>query len=211
MSVLKNSWSSFSRSIAKVYLDGYGHPSEKSKFLVASLLREIFGKKPFRLADFGCGNGHLCELFMRRDLSCEYFGYDFSTSLLEAGRERYVGNSRVHFKEADISDPESEIEKCDIVLYSHVFEILQSPEKSLHAARRVAPLVMIRFFEPPVGAHDIVELRQMEVGDGASVPYLRRQISADYYNLILNKVGCRSVDVHQVDGDKDQVHVLRFD
>jgi hypothetical protein len=36
-------------------------------------------------------------------------------------------------------------------------------------------------------------------------------MSEAYYNLLLNEIGCRSVDVHQVDGDKDQIHLLRFD
>jgi hypothetical protein len=89
--------------------------------------------------------------------------------------------------------------------------MLASPERSLVAARSLAPLVMIRFFEPPVAEYDVIELLQMSVGSQAStVPYLRRTMSKDYYNLILNKIGCRSVEVHQVDGDKDQVHLLRF-
>lgn len=211
MSILKNSWSAFSRSIAEVYLNGYGHPSGHSKRLVASLLKERFGKKPFTLADFGCGNGHLCAFFQEAGLACDYFGYDFSTSLLNAARERFAGNPQAHFIEADIEDSETSIQPCDVVLYSHVFETLQSPQRSLLAARRVAPLVMIRFFEPPVSEHDVVELRQMDVGGDAMVPYLRRKISAGYYNLILHGAGCRAVDVHQVNGDKDQVHVLHFD
>ncbi len=211
MSILKDSWSSFSREIAKIYLNGYGHPSEQSKALVASLLHQQFGKAAFRLADLGCGNGHLCDYFALRGLSCEYFGYDFSTGLLAAARERHAGRAHVHFAEADIEDPEAQLGQCDIVLYSHVLEMLQSPGKSLLVARRAAPVIMIRFFEPPVGEHDIVELRQMEVGQASAVPYLRRTMSADYYNLLLHKIGCRSVDVHQVEGEKDQVHILRFD
>ncbi len=210
MNVLKESWSAFSRDIAKIYLDGYGHPSLRSKALVASLLREIFGDRPFRLADFGCGNGQMYDFFKSRGLACEYFGYDFSDSLLDAGRVRFAGDANGHFVEADIGNPEPATEPCDVVLYSHVLEILPSPERSLIAARRTAPLVMIRFFEPPVSEYDLVEVKQLDVGPVATAPYLRRTMSKDYYNLILNKVGCRSVEVHQVDGDKDQVHLLRF-
>jgi SAM-dependent methyltransferase len=210
MSILKSSWSAISRDIAKVYLDGFGHPSPNSKTLVASLLRDIFGDKRFRIADFGCGNGHMYAFFKERGLTCEYFGYDFSTSLLEAGRERFPGDANAHFVEADIGNPDLAAEPCDIVLFSHVLEMVASPERSLIAARRTAPIAMIRFFEPPVSEYDVAEVLQLSVGGPATVPYLRRTMSKDYYNLMLNKAGCRSVEVHQVDGDKDQVHLLRF-
>jgi hypothetical protein len=88
--------------------------------------------------------------------------------------------------------------------------MVASPERSLVAARRTAPIVMIRFFEPPVGEYDVTEVLQLDIGGASTVPYLRRTMSKDYYNLLLNKVGCWSVEVHQVEGDKDQVHLLRF-
>jgi SAM-dependent methyltransferase len=211
MSVLKTTWSAFSPEIAKVYLDGYGHPSGRSKILMASVLKEVFGERKFRLADFGCGNGHLYDFFKQSGLACEYFGYDFSTTLIEAARIRYPDDPHVHFMEADIEDPELTITPCDVTMYSHVLETLQSPQRSLAAARKTSPLVMIRFFEPPAGRFDIAEIRQLDTGGPATGPYLRRTMSESYYNLLLHEVGCGSVDVHQVDGDKDQVHVLHFD
>jgi SAM-dependent methyltransferase len=211
VSLLKRSWSSFVPEIAKVYLDGFGHPSERSKQLVTSLLKDRFGDSEFRLADFGCGNGHLCGFFRQSGLSCNYYGYDFSTSLLDAARERFEGDAKAHFLEADIEDPELSVAPCDVTLFSHVLEMLQSPQKSLVAARRTSPLVMIRFFEPPMGRYDITELLQLNTGGSTTGPYLRRTISEGYYNLLLHEVGCSSVDIHQVEGDKDQVHLLRFD
>jgi ubiquinone/menaquinone biosynthesis C-methylase UbiE len=210
MTIIKQSWSAFSRDIAKIYLDGYGHPSERSKALSAAVLREIFGNAEFRLADFGCGNGHLCDYYKANGLSLQYSGYDFSLSLLAAGRDRYQHDQSARFIEADIEDPNLSGEPCDVVLFSHVLEMLQSPQRGLLAARRLAPMVMIRFFEPPVGEQDIAELLQMEVGTGQTVPYIRRTMSRGYYNLLLDAVGCRSVDVHRAEGDKDQIHVLRF-
>jgi hypothetical protein len=210
-SLLKTSWSSFVPEIAKVYLDGYGHPSERSKQLVASLLKDMFGGREFRLADFGCGNGHLCNFFRQSGLSCIYYGYDFSTSLLDAARERFVADTRAQFLEADIEDPELSVAPCDVTLFSHVLEMLQSPQKSLIAARKTSPLVLIRFFEPPTGRYDVTELLQLNTGGSATGPYLRRTMSEGYYNLLLHEVGCSSVDIHQVDGDKDQIHLLRFD
>jgi len=211
MNLLKQSWSAFAPEVAKVYLDGYGHPSERSKVLVTSLLREQFGQKEFRLADFGCGNGHLANFFKQAGLACEYYGYDFSTTLLDAARERFSNDPKSHFLEADIEDPELSIAPCDVTLFSHVLETLQSPQKSLLAARRTSPLVMIRFFEPPTGRYDVTELLQLNTGGPSTGPYLRRTMSEGYYNLLLREVGCSSVDIHQVDGDKDQVHLLRFE
>jgi hypothetical protein len=210
MNMLKTSWSSFTRDIAKIYLNGFGYPSPRSKVLVASVLREIFADRRFTIADFGCGNGHLAEFFREQGLNLAYHGYDFSTSLLQAGREQFEGRADTRFFEADIENPDLRIEPCDVVLFSHVLEMLQSPQKSLLAAKRNAPLVLVRFFEPPDGDLDVTQLLQMNVGGESTVPYLRRMMSAGYYNLILTEIGCHSVEVHQVDGDKDQVHLLRF-
>ena len=98
----------------------------------------------------------------------------------------------------------------DVAIYSHVVEILGSPEHSIRRAAQLADAIAIRFFEPPEFDDDLVELREMEVGDGTAVPYLRRKMSRDYYRMILAKSGCRSVDVYRDDFSKDQVHLLRF-
>jgi SAM-dependent methyltransferase len=211
MSILQTSWSSFTRDVAKIYLNGFGHPSPQSKVLMASVLKELFGNEPFSISDFGCGNGHLAGFFREQGLDIDYRGYDFSTSLLDAARDSFAGDPRVRFFEADIEDPSLDIVRSDVVLYSHVLEMLQSPQKSLLAAKRNAPLAMVRFFEPPTGEFDITQVLQMNIGGDTTVPYLRRTMSAAYYNLLLNEVGCSSVAVHQVDGDKDQIHLLRFD
>jgi SAM-dependent methyltransferase len=211
MSLLKSSWSSFTNDVAKIYLNGFGHPSPRSKILMASVFKELFGGRSFSISDFGCGNGHLAGFFREQGLDIDYRGYDFSTSLLDAAREDFAGDPRIGFFEADIEDPDLDIARSDVVLYSHVLEMLQSPQKSLLAAKRNASLVMVRFFEPPIGEFDVTQLLQMNIGSDTTVPYLRRTMSAAYYNLILNEVGCTSVTVHQVDGDKDQIHLLRFD
>jgi SAM-dependent methyltransferase len=211
MSILQTSWSSFTRDIAKIYLNGFGSPSPRSKILMASVLKELFGNRSFSISDFGCGNGHLAGFFREQGLDIDYRGYDFSTSLLDAARDGFAGDPRIRFFEADIEDPDLDIARSDVVLYSHVLEMLQSPQKSLLAAKRNASLVMVRFFEPPIGEFDVTQVLQMNIGSDAAVPYLRRTMSAAYYNLILSEVECTSVMVHQVDGDKDQIHLLRFD
>lgn len=211
MSVTKESWSSFEPDVAKVYLNGYGHPSDRSKHLVASVLKELFGKREFRIADFGCGNGHLYGFFRDCGLNLHYTGFDFSTSLLQAARELFPDDERAIFLDRDIQDPEADLGQADIVLYSHVLETLESPGASLAAARRMAPRIMVRFFDPPTERLDSSEIRRLSTGNNnTNVPYLRRSFSTGYYLLLLDGVRCKSVDVHQVEGDRDQVHLLNF-
>lgn len=211
MSIVKDSWSSFDADIARIYLNGFGHPSERSKHLMASVLLELYGDRPFHLADFGCGNGHLYGFFRERGLNLRYTGFDFSPVLLQAGREGYTGDPAVQLLERDIQDPDLDLGTADIVLYSHVLEMLESPGASLAAARKMAPRIMIRFFEPPADRHDLVQIRMLDVGRGeATSPYLRRSISMDYYQLLLSKLGSTSVNIHRVGDDKDEVHVVDF-
>lgn len=212
MSVSQESWSAFEPDIAKIYLDGFGHPSDRSKQLMASILLEIYGDKEFHLADFGCGNGHLYGFFRSSGLNLRYTGLDFSTSLMQAARERYPNDDRVVFRECDIQDATADLGSADIVLYSHVVEMLESPGASLAAAKRMAPKIMIRFFDPPAERHDRVEIRKLDVGAGEpTMPYLRRSISMAYYELMLRDISCRSVDIHKVGGDLDEVHLIDFD
>ena len=57
----------------------------------------------------------------------------------------------------------------------------------------------------------LVKLKEMDAAEGGyKVPYSRRSFSSKHYNMSLMSIGCTSVDIHQVDGDKDQVHVLNF-
>lgn len=44
-------------------------------------------RTPPRLLDAGCGGGHLWHSFMKRGLAIEYFGLDYSPSLIDIGRE----------------------------------------------------------------------------------------------------------------------------
>jgi SAM-dependent methyltransferase len=211
VTILERSWSAFPPEIAKIYLNGYGHPSQLSKQLVVDVLREqIDGDRPIRLLDLGCGNGHLYGYFREQKLLCRYTGVDFSDALLTAARERFDGDENATFVKDDVEAMVHLAPGFDVAIYSHVIEMLSSPEASLRRARELAQRILIRFFEPPDFDIDCVELREFDTGAGAKVPYLRRKMSRDYYRLILTRLGCSRVDVYQVDGDKDQIHVLHF-
>jgi SAM-dependent methyltransferase len=213
MSVLERSWSSFSRGLAARYLKSHGHPSSSSKQLLVEVLESLSGRVrtgPLSILDLGCGNAQLYEYFKDQGLRCRYTGVDFSTPLLEIARANHAGDENATFVTDDVIELRHVAGRFDVALYSHVLEMLSSPEGSLRRARELAPTIVIRFFEPPELEVDTVELREMEVDDAATAPYLRWQLSRDHYRLMLANTGCRRVEVYR-DVTKDQVHVLRYD
>ena len=202
---LKNSWGAFPKDIARRYLKSFGHPSEESKQLLFEVLEQL-GPQQMKLVDLGCGNANLGEFLRAKGLNCLYTGVDFSDALLEAAREALPD---ARFICDDVNTLANVPAGFDVACYSHVIEMLPSPESSLLAAKKVARCIVIRFFEPPAERADCVELLEMDVGAVARMPYLRRQISQAYYEMILERIGCQSVDVYRT-GSKDQVHVLHF-
>ena len=207
MSQLSDSWSAFPPEVAAQYLKTYGHPAGSSKALLVDVLRQYTaGIRTPSVIDLGCGNAQLGEYFLEQNYNCRYTGVDFSDALLEAGRRAMPDAT---FIKDDVNFLEQIKGRYDVALYSHVVELLSAPEDSLAAARRVADIVVIRFYEPPEFERDSTELRWLDVGADVQVPYLRRKMSRDYYRLILSRLGCKGVDIFR-DSSKDQVHVLRF-
>jgi trans-aconitate methyltransferase len=207
MSTLGDSWGAFSADIASKYLKSYGHPSLTSKKLLVDVLKECAqGLGSPTVIDLGCGNAQIGEYFLEEKFDCTYTGVDFSDVLLEVAR-RCLPSGR--FIKDDVNTLAEVSGHYDFAIYSHVVELLSSPEDSLAAASKLAKTVVIRFYEPPEFERDSTELRWMEVDEGRQVPFLRRKMSRDYYSLILAKVGCKQVDIFR-DSTKDQVHVLRF-
>lgn len=206
---LQRSWDSFSKDRAAEYLKTHGHPSLRSKSLVGEVLRDYGRSHLLSVIDLGCGNGQLYETLRATDAIARYVGVDFSTPLLDAARQAYAGDARAQFVQDDVTALASITERFDFVIYSHVIEMLASPELSLRRAKEVADKILIRFFEPPEFDAITVELREMDVGS-SMVPYIRWKMSRDYYRLILANLGCTRVDIYQAEGDKDQVHVLHF-
>lgn len=210
MDLLHRSWGSMTADRAAAYLKTYGAPAESSKRLLLEVLRESSTRKCPSVLDLGCGNAQLLEYFCAEGYECNYTGVDISTPLLDAARAASPPSAEAQFVAGDVNSGEGISGHFDFAVYSHVLEMLSSPEGSLQAAKELADKIVIRFFEPPDGDVDIAEVRNMEVGDGTLVPYLRRSMSRDYYRLILSKLECTRVDVY-LDDSTDQVHVLHFE
>lgn len=208
MEFLRRSWGSFSSTIADGYLKTAGSP--RSRQLLGEVLRDHAGAHGLSVLDLGCGNGQLYEHLRETKSLARYVGVDFSAPLVAAARKAFADDARAAFIEDDVTLLSTVKGPFDFVIYSHVIEMLASPESSLRRAREVASKIIIRFFEPPEFDAVTVELREMTVSDGPAVPYIRWKMSRDYYRLILANLGCSQVDIYQAEGDSDQIHVLHF-
>ena len=209
LSGLQRSWNSVDQETAAAYLKTKGYPSQESKTLLLAILRQRFAEHRPRILDLGCGNGQLYEYFLKQGFLCDYTGVDFSLPLLAAARSAHAGDPNARFVEDDVETLEAIGGHFDVAIYSHVLEVIASPERSLHRAKSLAPLVVIRFFEPPDFDLDCTELKEMDLG-GGMVPYLRRKMSRRYYQMMLDGLGEHTLVRHRCPADKDQVHVLDF-
>lgn len=203
------SWNAFTPEHADGYLKTIGHPSQVSKAMLATVIRKHVAVERPHILDIGCGNAHVYEHFRGQGFSCRYTGVDCSQPLLDAAKRSLGEDPAATLIRADAETLEGVGGRYDLVLYSHVIEMLSSPELSLLNARALTDTILIRFFEPPDFATDAVELREMDVGSG-SVPYLRRKMSNAYYMMILNKIGAKKVNRYGTGSDKDQIHVILF-
>lgn len=213
MSLLKDTWNGFSAEVAGKYLKGFGAPSFDSKRVLADILEaQARQRGELRLVELGCGNGQLAEYFVERGLNFDYTGVDFSRPLLAAARQTFANNPRIRFVEGDVHSLDGLSGPFDFAIYSHVIEMVSSPERTLHSACRIARGIIIRFFEPPEADVTTVELRELAMGDAGAVPhpYIRWTLGRDFYRLILAQLGVKRVDVYR-SGDKDQVHVLSLE
>src|SRR5262245_23170163 len=142
MNTLRDSWSGFSADVAEKYLKSYGSPSLDSKLVLADILMAAGKAKTLKLIELGGGNGQLAEYFTERGLSFDYTGVDFSEPLLAAGQKAFAGSPNVRFVNEDVQALGSIDGHYDFAIYSHVIEMLSSPEASLAAARRVAAKII---------------------------------------------------------------------
>ncbi len=198
---LQDSWSAFSKESAETYLTGRGSSADSKRILTEILKKE---PRPLSILDIGCGNAQLYGYFKEHDLACTYSGVDFSDPLLEAGQRAYP---EITLLSDDVHTLAQVTGHYDVALYSHVIEMLESPEESLFHAKRLADKILIRFFEPPHFEFDRIEIKTMDEGRGP-VPYLRRKMGKSYYEEILKRLGM-TAKVYTSNA-KDEIHVLTY-
>lgn len=207
MGFLRQSWESFGEQEARTYLRGESAREEDGRRVLMQVMQQALPAMSPRILDVGCGNGNLYPIVRQVFPDCSYTGADTSGTLLKAARVEYPDASFVETDCETLHPWSSGGQGFDVAVYSHVIEILESPERSLAAARALAPCVLIEFFEPPADQPDTVELRTMDHGMGP-VPYLRRRISLRVYEAWLASAGFTQVDRYFTTG-KYEVHLLR--
>lgn len=201
------SWNSFSEREAEGYLKTSGHAATTSKNLLTYYLKKEAKDKKISIIDLGCGNGQLYETWKEAGLNFTYTGVDFSEPLLAVARKNYL---EAIFISDDVNTLERITDKYDVAVYSHVLEVLSSPETSLIRAKEIANKVFIRFFEPPEFKTDSVELKMMNVSSLLPhAPYLRRKMSKDYYRSLWQKAGFEKLETFKDESSKDQIHILQ--
>lgn len=204
MSIIQNSWNNIPKEISSKYLDGVGNPSVGSRELLIAIIKKLSQKYGNKIIDIGCGNANLYKYLNEKKINIDYTGIDFSKNLIEAAKASYPENN---FILDDVISLGSIHEKYNIAIYSHVVEMLSSPEESLFHASNLADIIIIRFFEPPIHKFDSVHILDLNLTDKKS-PYIRRKMSSQYYQLILNTIHAENVHVYQDYKSKDQIHVI---
>jgi len=177
--------------------------------LLMRILRNRFrAASEDKILDVGCGNASVYSSMKRHGIPCEYVGVDFSGALLRGAQSLHP---EVMVSEMDVQCLALPDRSFDFVIFSHVFEALSSPGQALQESKRVCrKKILIRFCEPPVFQHDTAELWFMDVGMGP-VPYLRRKMSKDFYDMLLANCGIKKVEFYKDNDSKDQIHVLSVD
>jgi SAM-dependent methyltransferase len=178
--------------------------------LTAEVLEELAGSGPLRVLDLGCGNAQMLELFRERGMDCDYTDVDFSDTLLAAARERHAEEGQAALVVACVAALDGVEQGHDIALYSQMMGMLACPDGSPRRARDLARWTVIPFFEPIDHDLHVVELREMGIGDGTTVPCLRRKIVGDGYRVMLARLGCETVDVYGEQGSTNQINVLHY-
>jgi ubiquinone/menaquinone biosynthesis C-methylase UbiE len=208
MEPLKQSWSAIGEVRARTFLrEEEGKRESHARRVLAKVLKEAMHERQGNVLDVGCGNGNLAPLVRKAVPNATYTGVDISSPLLRAARETYPFAQFIENDCETLDSPLLAQRSFDVVVYSHVIEMLESPERSLAAARRMAPAVVIEFFEPPSNRPDKVELLTMDNGQGP-VPYLRRSTSIGVYSAWVSAAGFSRVDRYFTKG-KYEVHLLR--
>ena len=183
-----NAWNFIDPHAAHDFLNNEIHPNRQSVPQVALAIKKIAKmQRGISIIELGCGNCSFWRLLKNIldsttevPLDIEYTGIDVSLSFLKAAKLLQTSEMLVH---ADICKLPSGL-TSDIVILSHVMEMVESPELLLEIAKGISNNIIIRWFEPPLFDFTIVELHHMPHGvtsKESDRKYMRWKIgSSDY-------------------------------
>lgn len=205
MSELEKSWSAISPKAALNYLDYY--PAENK----TEIARFIKNNKLKTALELGCGN---CTTYLHiaKSVDIDYTGVDFSEPLIQAAKERTKNKQNCRIVKQDIF---KYLEKCssnsfDIIIISHVMELVESQELLLAQATRCSKYIAILWFEPPSHDFHTVELKpSAHPKDSDNAPYLRIKTGSSFYKHIVEKYGLKVMQKNvNRNHTKDLLHIL---
>jgi tRNA (cmo5U34)-methyltransferase len=84
----------------------------------AALLEQLHSHRARHILDLGTGNGRLLALLRQALPEAEGVGLDISPTLLQAARERFADEKRVHLESHDLNDELPELGRFDVVVSS---------------------------------------------------------------------------------------------
>src|SRR5213593_2124773 len=127
-------------SLARWWLARASDPAHRRAYRrIADFIAFAFPRAPRRIADYGCGPGHLLAALRRRFPRSDLAGYDASGPLIEAARRRLAGvqgSGRVRLVKTLLPGFDLPRARADLVLVAFPNFVPRSPEKDLRAHER---------------------------------------------------------------------------
>jgi ubiquinone/menaquinone biosynthesis C-methylase UbiE len=95
----------------------------------------LFDQQGGRVLDVGCGPGVMAAEIAKR--GCKFWGVDPSLNMLEIGRRRFLGNSRVHFLQGEATRLTFPDSSFDAVLCMGVIDAVGDRRRAIREMLRV--------------------------------------------------------------------------
>ena len=177
--MLKNSWN-ISERFAKDYLHNY---PKTSKQILAKNINTGF-KNP-KILDIGCGNAQLYPILKNEIINLTYTGVDFSETLTNEAK-KICDNQNIICENMNTYLLNVK-EIFDISILCHILECTESPDFLISKASQCSKFIAILWYDCPSYEYDSVQINDNSVVTDKYTPFIRRKISKDYLNMIINK------------------------
>ena len=199
--VTKKSWSNFETTDqTENYLKNYPNQS-------AYKILEFLGSTVNSIIDVACGNAQLYPIFKDQNPDIVYTGLDFFLFLVVAAKKTISNDNNARIVVSDMYDYLLNTEeKYDLAVLSHIVECCESPDLLLGRLSSISNYIAIRWYNPPKYQYDFSEIRMSPINESiGNSPYIRREMSTDYYNHLLYKHDLKII--HEFSG-VDLLHIL---
>jgi SAM-dependent methyltransferase len=176
---MEHSWD-ISELLAKTYLHNY---SKNSKIVLSKLIYQKI-KNP-NILDIGCGNAQIYPILKNKIINLTYTGVDFSKTLTDEAKKICINETIIC---EDINNYLLNIKKrFDISILCHMLECSESPDFLVSKAVNCSKYIAILWYDYPNYEYDSAYINDNSIVTNKHSPFIRRKISKDYLNMIINK------------------------